>query len=245
MRKFAVSVLTAGVTAGIIGVAPAASAQTTEPSEFCETVLEVEATINQEAFDELDPLLTQLESSAPPEIAPTVQSLVSLTRAALESESDPTGDPAYQQAELTVGEYIYTSCGFQQAEVTMLEYEFTGLPKRFTTGPVALKIVNEGAEVHEFLPLRIKTKDTLKKIIGLPEKKAEKKIQVLGHDLAPAGGTTYAFLDFKRPGRYGAVCFIPVGTTELAQLEEEHSEGGAPHAVEGMYASFKVTKASA
>jgi hypothetical protein len=243
MRKLATAIVTAGVAAGFIGLAPAASAQTTDNTEFCDTVLEVEAAISQEAFDELDPLLTQLESSAPPEIAPTVQTLVSLTRTALESESDPTGDPAYLQAESTVGEYIYNSCGWQQAEVTMLEYEFTGLPKSFTTGPAVFKIVNEGAEVHEFLPLRIKTKDSLRKIIGLSEKKAEKKIQVLGHDIAPPGGTTYGIVDFKRPGRYGAVCFLPVGTTDLAQLEEEHSEGGPPHALEGMYASFKVTKA--
>ena len=42
--------------------------------------------------------------------------------------------------------------------------------------------MNDGAEVHEFVPLRIKNKnDKLKALLRLPEKKANKKIEVLDH----------------------------------------------------------------
>lgn len=243
-RRVAAGVLTAGMAAGLMGVVPA-SAQTPDNTEFCDTVLEIEVVIAQEAFDELDPLLTQLESTAPPDIAPTVQSLVAQTRTALETEADPSDDPAYRETENTVGEYIFANCGWQTAEVTMSDYAFDGLPKSFTTGPAALKLVNDGAEVHEFIPVRIKNKkDKLKALLRLPEKKTEKKIDVLDHEFAGPGDTAFMFLDLERVGNYGAVCFVPVGTTDLAQLEDEHGGGDAPpHVVEGMYATFKVTKA--
>ena len=243
MRRLAAAIVTAGVGFGIVGAVPA-SAQTTDNTEFCDTVLEVENVIAQERFDELDPVLAQLETSAPPEIAPTVQELVAQTRTAIETETDPSDDPGYRELETTLGEYVYTSCGWQTAEVTMSEYAFDGLPKSFTTGPVALKLVNEGAEVHEFVPLRIKNKDDkLSKLIRLPEKKVNKKIQTLDHEFAGPGDTAYMFLDLRRAGSYGAVCFVPVGTTDLAAVEGEHGGGnGPPHAFKGMYASFKVTK---
>jgi hypothetical protein len=53
----------------------------------------------------------------------------------------------------------------------------------------------------------------------------------------------YMFLDLERAGNYGAVCFVPVGTTDLAQLEGEHGGDGPHHAIEGVYDSFKVTNA--
>jgi hypothetical protein len=254
MRKFAAAVLTAGVTVGLLGVAPA-SAQD-DNTAFCDVALQIENAVNQEAFDELDALFTQAESTVPPELAPALSVVVTAIRGAIETESDPSGDPVFEENNTTVTEYVYENCGWQQAEVTMSEYEFSGLPKSFTAGPVALKITNDGAEVHEFVPLRIKNKkDKLRKIIGLPEKKAMKKIQVLGHEFAAPGATTYAFFDFSRPGNYGAVCFIPVGSTpeavEAAEAGGEGGEGGdehggidgPPHALEGMYASFKVTAA--
>ena len=108
---------------------------------------------------------------------------------------------------------------------------------------MAFKLVNEGEEVHEFLPLRLKNKnDKLAKVIRLPEKKAEKKIEALDHEAADPGDTAYVFLDLKKAGSYGAVCFVPVGsTTEVA--EGGHGGGdGPPHVFEGMYTSFKVTK---
>lgn len=225
-----------------MGLSPAA-AQTTDNAAFCDAALAAESAINQEAFDELDTALSQVESTAPPELAATVQALVAQTRAAIETESDPSSDPTFQQNSNTVNEYLYNNCGWQTAEVAMLDYSFDGLPKSFATGPVALKLVNEGAEVHEFIPVRIKSKDKLKKIIRLPEKKADKKIEFFGHEFAGPGAATYMFLDLTKTGRYGALCFIPVGTTDLAALEDEHGGGGKPHALEGMYKEFKVTKA--
>ncbi len=244
MRRLAVAIVTAGVGLGVLGVAPT-GAQTTDNTEFCDTILEVESVIAQERFEELDAVMTRLETSAPAELAPTVQALVAQTRTALENESDPSDDPAYREVENTVGEYVFTSCGWQAYEVTMSEYAFDGIPKTLTTGPVAFKLVNDGAEVHEIVPLRIKNKnDKLKKLIQLPEKKVGKKIETLDHEFADPGETAYMFLDLKKAGNYGAVCFVPVGTTDLASLEGEHGGGdGPPHAFEGMVTSFKVTKA--
>lgn len=246
MRKLAAAVLTTAVAGGVMGLAPA-TAQTTDNTAFCDAVLVVDKLF---AADEVDPTegeaaLSDLETTAPPEIATAVQTLTGTVRTAAQNNADPSEDPAFAESLAAVGEYVFTSCGWQTAEVTMAEYEFTGLPKSFTTGPVAIKITNEGAEVHELMTVRIKTKDKLKDLVKLSEKKAEKKLAFVGHELALAGGTTYAFLDFTKTGRYGAVCFIPVGTTDLADLQGEHGGGGKPHALKGMFKEFKVTKASA
>jgi hypothetical protein len=84
---------------------------------------------------------------------------------------------------------------------------------------------------------RIKTKDSLKKLLALPQKEVAKKVQDLGSaDVTTLGGTAYVFADLK-PGRYGAACFFPVGATSLAALQ---SAKGAPHWKEGMYQEVKV-----
>ena len=158
-----------------------------------------------------------------------------------ETGGDPTDDPAFGAGLAAVGEYVFTNCGWQTAEVDMSEYTFTGLPKSFTTGPVAFKLTNSGAEVHEFQVLRIKSsKDKLKAIVNLPEKKARKKVESLGAGFALPGETGYTFLDFAKSGNYGAVCFVPVGSTP----DQEEGGDGPPHAHEGMIKAFKVTKAA-
>jgi hypothetical protein len=109
--------------------------------------------------------------------------------------------PTPPRAREHVGEYVFTSCGWQAVEVTMSESAFDGIPKTLTIGPVAFKLVNEGAEVHEFVPVRIKNKnDKLAKLIRLPEKKANQKIQALDHEFAGPGETSYVFLDLKTKG---------------------------------------------
>jgi hypothetical protein len=56
---------------------------------------------------------------------------------------------------------------------------------------------------------------------------------------AAQGETTYVFANLSKPGRYGAGCFIAVGSTseEAAQTAER-----PPHAAEGMAVEFRVKK---
>ena len=95
---------------------------------------------------------------------------------------------------------------------------------------MAIKLTNSGAEVHELQVLRIKSsKDKLKAIVNLPEKKARKKVESVGSGFAVPGETGYTFLNLTKSGNYGAVCFVPVGSTP----DQEEGGDGPPHAARG------------
>ena len=79
-------------------------------------------------------------------------------------------------------------------------------------------------------------------MLALPEDQIETKVTGVGHATAtpdqPGGG----LMTFE-PGRYVAVCFIPVGSTPEAMADMEMSGDepqGEPHAAEGMVAEFTV-----
>jgi uncharacterized cupredoxin-like copper-binding protein len=250
MRRFvaaAIAAVTVGGLVGAMGVGTAAAQ--TDNQEFCDAVLNVQAVVNAEDFDQLEPALAGLEAAPPPEVAASVTTVTGAYRTALQEQTDPSEDPAVAEALATIGQYVFDNCGWQTAEVSMAEYVFDGLPKSFTTGPAAIKITNDGAEIHELMTVRIKSKDKLKAIVKLSEKKANKKVQFVDHTVVQPGETGYTFIDFSTPGRYGAVCFVPVGTLPSDAEgggEDEHGGGGdgKPHALEGMYKEFKVTKAA-
>ena len=83
---------------------------------------------------------------------------------------------------------------------------------------------------------RIKTDTPVEELLA-DEKKAEKESEFVGAGFAEPGvGTGSALVDLKKPGRYAAVCFIPVGT-------HGDTEGdGPPHFTEGMVSEFTVEK---
>jgi hypothetical protein len=252
MRKLGALVALPMVGA-LVGIAPAAAQPAPEVTTFCDTALKVDAVLarafssnkkpSPQVQQEVDQTLAQAESTAPAEIAATVQSVAGILRSALQTGQDPSRDPTLQQSGLTIDAYRYSSCGYQTAEVTALEYEFRGLPKNFKTGTVAVKFTNAGAEIHELVLARLKGKDSVKKILALPEKERAKKADqniLGGHTVALPGQTQYTFLQLTKPGRYGAACFIPVGTTRLSQLEGHQHGGGTPHWKKGMYQDFRV-----
>jgi hypothetical protein len=250
--KISFSVVAAMATA-LLGVAPA-RAQTTDAKAFCDAALKFDAA-DEKASDsngpppppvqqQLDAALTEVQSTAPPAIAADVQSIAGIIRNALQGGQDPSLNPTFQQNLLAIGQYRYNSCGYQTAQVTGLEYKFHGLPKTLKASTVAIKFTNQGAEIHEIGIGRLKTTDPVKKSLALPEKKQAKKVDqniVGGHGFALPGQTSYLFVQLTKPGRYVAACFIPVGTTSLAQLQG--GGGGTPHWKQGMYAEFKVKKA--
>lgn len=67
-------------------------------------------------------------------------------------------------------------------------------------------------------------------------------IEVKGFGFAPPDATDQTFADLE-PGRYGALCFLPVGSTPeaVAAAEESGEEIDAPpHFTQGMLTEFTV-----
>jgi hypothetical protein len=71
---------------------------------------------------------------------------------------------------------------------------------------------------------------SLEEILQLPEEEQMELATPVTFAFAPPGGSFTAFADLE-PGRYAALCFIPVGG----------GEDGPPHFTEGMFAEFQVT----
>jgi hypothetical protein len=250
MRKlgFLVALTTVGA---LLGIAPAAAQTTPAVTAFCDAALKVDRAFNaigdrgptKKQAQALDRSLSGAESTAPPEIAADVQSIAGIIRSAAQSGQDPFGNPTFQQNGAAIDQYRYNSCGYTQLDVTGIEYEFQGLPKTLPAGKVAIRFTDTGAELHELQVFRVKGKDSVKKIVGLSEREQRKKGEQLGGTFAMQGETSYAFVDMSKPGRYGVVCHLPVGSTsEEAAEEAGEAHDAKSHAQEGMYATITVER---
>jgi hypothetical protein len=249
MRKLGifVAVTTAGA---LFGIAPAAAQTTPEVTAFCDAALKADKAVSklesggkpkQKDIQAAETALSGAESTAPPEIATQVQAVVAATRTMLQSGSD-VEDPTFEQNFNALQQYQYNSCGYPQVDVTGIEYEFQGLPKTLPAGKVAIRFTDNGAEFHELAVFRVKGKDSVKKIVGLSEKEQAKKVEQVGATFAAQGQASYTIVDLSKPGRYGVVCNLPVGSTSEQAIEEAEKDHPKSHAQEGMYATITVEK---
>src|SRR6266542_5603172 len=165
------------IVGALMGVTPAMAQPAPNVTAFCDAALNADKASNkvfgaakpkQKDVQALDAALTQVQSAAPPELAATVQEAVDASRNAAQAGKDPGEDAAFQRNLNAINEYRYNSCGYQTADVTATEYEFVGLPKTVNPVPVAIKLTDTGAELHELASFRLKTKDSVKKVLGLP-----------------------------------------------------------------------------
>jgi hypothetical protein len=248
MRKlgFLVALTTAGA---LLGIAPAGAQTTPEVTAFCDAANTADKAISklesggkpkQKDVQAAETALAGAESTAPPEIASQLQAVVATTRNSIQSGSDPSEDPSFDQNFNALQQYRYNSCGYQQLDVTGIEYEFQGLPKTLPAGNVAIRFTDTGAEWHELQIVRVKSKDSVKKLAGLSEKELAKKTEQIGGTFAMQGQTSYTVAELSKPGRYAVICHLPVGSTSEQAAEEAGKEHAKSHAQEGMIQEVKV-----
>lgn len=231
MRRLTVCVAVAAV-ATAVGASPALAGEG-DLKEFCK------ANVKLEQVDEpSEKLLEKLRDTAPPEIAEQVDQAVTTFE---EQGEDAFEDEAFIALINEIDQFVLDNCGFEQFTVRMQDFAFEGMPEAVETGTVAFNLLNEGEELHELVVFRLKGDATLDDILDLPEDASDDDFEELaaavrGGGFAFPGDTDLAFVNFKKPGRYVALCFIPVGTTP-----ESEDGDGPPHFVEGMAAVFAVT----
>ena len=235
MRKLTVSiaVVALGTTlaASVAGAGPSGDVK-----KFCKANVAIDA-----APEGPTPrLLERYSASAPPEIAETVDSAVTTFEELGEGAFD---DEAFVASLREIDQFVLDNCDFEQVDVTMEDYAFNGIPDEIEKGTVAFNLSNEGAELHEFVLVRLKGDATLDDLLELPEDASEEDLgelaaEVRGGGFAEPGGSDLALINLKRTGNYVAVCFIPVGSTPDAGDE---GGSGPPHFTEGMAAEFEVT----
>lgn len=234
-RLIAVTSLLAGAVALIAQAGTGIAAAGSRVEAFCKVNVAIDASPEGPTRR----LLERFRDTAPAAIADTVDGAVTTFQDKGEAAFE---DPAFAAALAEIDQFVVDNCGYETVDVAMGDYSFEGIPQTLDKGVVAFTLRNEGAELHEFVVGRLKGDATLDDILELPadapEKDRKKLLQeVPGGGFASPGQSDLALIDFKKTGRYVALCFIPVGSTPDAQDEGS----GPPHAHEGMTAEFRVT----
>jgi hypothetical protein len=240
------------VVGALLAATAAAAQPTPEATAFCDAALKTDKAAEkalvpkpkQKDLQAFETALGEIESTAPPEVAANVQAAVTSTRTAIRAKQDQFDDPSFEQNINAIDEYRYNSCGYRQLDVTGIEYEFQGLPKTLPAGKVAIRFTDTGAELHELAIYRMKTKDSLKKVVGLSEKEQSKKLEPVGGTFAMQNETSYTIAELTKPGRYAVICHLPVGSTSVEAAEEAEHDHPKSHAQEGMYATITVEQSA-
>jgi hypothetical protein len=210
---------------------------------FCQAELAAEAAASSEDPSAAGPAFEALVAASPEEIRPTVEEVIA------NAESGP-GDPAFDEPYGEMVQFVRDNCGFNELAVTATEYSFDGLPAELEAGPTVVSFENEGAEVHEVFFIRVNdgVTETMEELLALPEEEASQKTTMQAGAFAFPGASSATVTDFT-PGRYLALCFLPVGAAPeiIAQMEGPESttppgvELGPPHFTQGMAHEFTVT----
>lgn len=182
------------------------------------------------------PLLDRFEQSAPEAVRPSAATFARVWRDRLSSGADPRESAEYAAADSAVDAYLLGSCGYRQIPAYAVDYEFDRLPDSLPAGPAALSLTNDGQELHQILLLRVNDgrTGTLDDLLALPGPDLAASVRPVA-DVVARPGTTNTSLVQLDPGRYLAVCYVPVGSKRGAVGD------GVPHHAEGMATEITVT----
>jgi hypothetical protein len=233
--------LAVAVVTTTLGVAASPARAQSNEARFCKAVADLSILFNRiddEPTRQQQRTITRLFRRAQ-DNAPSSLTEAMTTAAAAAREGD-FETPEAGAAIDAIDEWVAGNCDYPVTDVVGRDYSFEGVPDTVKSGVNLFKFTNEGAELHELLVLRIRGDETLDELLALPEDEAQRKVAFMGATFAAQGATTYLYADLARPGRYAAVCFLPVGSTDQAAVETAE---GPPHAVEGMATEFTVTRA--
>jgi hypothetical protein len=213
---------------------PVVDFATATPEEIDAAVAEHEAT--------LDSLLGATAAASPSGIAPDVATVVDFVRSSLASGEDVASDPDYRAADERVDVFVADSCGYRTVEVSAVDYSFDTIPTSLPTGRTTFVFTNNGAEIHEMVVFRINdgVTETVDELLALPEDEAFEKVTFTGATFGVQRETDTETFELT-PGRYVALCFVPIGTTAVEPDDGDVAEPGPPHFTEGMQAEFTVS----
>lgn len=204
----------------------------------CDNLIELDQTVptGQATPDEANATLDEAIAAADEETA----ALLTDFQAALQPVLD---DPESEPSEEFFGQYsamlgwVGENCDVATLDVHAEEYHFVGLPEELEAGYYIVNFVNDGNEAHELGVARVNDDVTMSvdELLELPEEESDTMVEFVGGMFAPPGATSVGSLTLTDPGRFAAVCFVPVGSVG-------ETEGtGAPHFTQGMVHEFTVT----
>jgi len=189
--------------------------------------------------EELAAVWAPIDENAPDEVADQAGSISDALSDLAAGDAEAFDSDSTFEAYTEVMSATVAECGFETVAATAVDYGFEGIPETVPAGTVALELTNEGEEVHEMI------------IFQKPEGDTRSAEELLNDPAMEESGPPPAGFVFAAPGQsatglaelaagdYFAVCFIPVGTTEMPDGPPE-GDGGPPHFTQGMLTEFTV-----
>ena len=182
-------------------------------------------------------LVAEFESTAPDALADEAATIAA-TYTTLGEGGDPAvlSEADYLAAAGAVADAYFDGCETSAVlDVEGVDYGFEGLPDEVAAGRVGIRFTNatEHDEPHELVLFRIAdgVTATADELLELPEEEAYDQMAMAGVVFADAPGSESAAMFDLEPGRYVAICFIPIGG----------GEDGPPHFTGGMVAELQVS----
>lgn len=163
-----------------------------------------------------------------------------------------SAEPATTEATTTTAA---APVGPTKVTVTAADYKFEGLPSALAVGSEIALTNSSAKELHEMVVIKLPDteKRSAEELAKLPMDQLESLLtgpptMVLIAPPSQAGFAVVGDGKLTEPGRYLAICSIPVGADPAAYMAAAAKAkggpvsvpGGPPHMAEGMYAGFTV-----
>ena len=241
-----------------------AEAATTSPDAepaFCRPY---QAAVAQFSSDAPDPTVAgdavaAMAADVPSEIADAVTVVIDTATTAL--GGDPSvfdSTPEFFPALGTIDAWMFDNCAFDaRVDVLATDYAFGGLPDELPSGHSAIRLTNDGSEIHEIVLVRrlegtTESWDELAHQIAAEDPAAMAKVEFVGGAFSQGPEMPGVAVVDLVPGDYAALCFVPVGTlqgTDVAAPPASDDPGSSvampeydPHFAHGMMQEFTVVE---
>jgi hypothetical protein len=207
-------VMTAGLTVVVLAISG------------CGNGGEREQAVDEPAVDE--PVSTESESEEEPVVDQSVATdTEEVNPCGPDGDGDVPGPPGEPPAD-----------GATPVTLTAVEYAFDDAESSYPAGDYAFTLSNEGAELHEAVLLRILDAEvTFEDLMEMSDEEAEAAIEFVGGAVACPSDTAEPFGVALTSGRYVMACFLPVGSTADAAIEQLDA---SPHADQGMVVEMTI-----
>jgi hypothetical protein len=184
----------------------------------------------------IEPLAHDFEHSAPADLAKDATTIGD-AYASLAGGGDPSvfGQPAFVEASGNVADRYFAGCDLSaELDVKGVDYAFEGLPQKIDAGRVGIRVTNatDHDEAHELVLMKRNegTTESVEELLALPEDQVMTKLTPASVVFADQPDTEAVTMVDLEPGKYVAVCFIPMGG----------ADDGMPHAMAGMTGELEV-----
>lgn len=213
---------------------PAAAHGDDDVAEFCQTMVDAHEAVLVARRDIVESTLEAARAAAPEDVRAATDEVVEALLV-----GDVEALPA-SHAELV--RFMQDNCGYETLALAATEYAFGGVPETVPAGIYVIELANIGVELHSMYIGRVKDRvtETLEEFLAMsPAEGSQLMTDVVDIVVAP-DEVGFWIVDLS-PGRYIALCFLPVGATPEHMPEIEAGTFDAlRHHTEGMSAEFVV-----